>query len=415
MFGRMIATIALSFLLFNWLRPAAAEPMPGPAEMLWCGRQGAWQNITEDNIGLANADKKTVVIMDTGPCWWLAEGISSNTRIDLSKRTGGEYVWCSRILELLQKLGYNTVFTKTARAAEKFILAGQRQGTDHLLLVHWGYDALSSPEKYGNASLIRPPFREECLIMMWYYGIEVPRGLWPGDLKFYLAVYPHIFNSYTGLPQPPDCPVRSAEPSVPLKPSYGVVFGKFGVTAKVTLIPLLFRNASLWSSLSTRTHLVFVSCNDALAEALGLGINYRERYTCWTDLPERGSYHQLLWDAAFVIGLGTPELSPTPVEALWCRTPVIMPPGQHRYLSASAPSSQFHAVRSTQDVLVAVDKCLQTCSPIYQRNGTGVSVEKINRPCFGSPPPMDIDFSIDVVAPKLEKMLKERESQCIRS
>lgn len=67
-------------------------------DMLLCGSNGRWYRLSEHSIPLAASVTKTVIIHDSGPCWWPAEASAKNATIDLRDRSGGEVILVDAII-----------------------------------------------------------------------------------------------------------------------------------------------------------------------------------------------------------------------------------------------------------------------------------------------------------------------------
>lgn len=372
-----------------------------------------------DIPNLVNASNLTI-IFDIAPCWFMAEGARDPSKApQLHLTTGGEVIWCKNVLAILQQANRRALFVNDAAAFESLYVAARQARAKHVSLVHWGWNQLvmnQTVKPYGLAWL-RPPFREGCILQMGFFGTDRPVELHFSNMRNYITVYPNGHNTYSGLPAPEVCmaPARSNVSS--LRGPYGLVYGKWGITGDVSAILPMFRGEHLWRQVLKLTRIVFVRCTTPMVDALGIrryvfaSWERSTRVQCLNRVKQRPPYGELLQHASFVMGLGSPRLSPSPVEALYCKTPVISPASQHDFIASHASRPQFFDTATGDAVIAAVANVTAACTHFFVRAGEGFSKSS---PCFepGYRPPWQTALNSSHVLPQFEATLSQAEADC---
>ena len=321
------------------------------------------------NLGRIFSSSNSVIFFDVGPCWWAAVAYYDRSR------TGGELVWCQSILKLLLNNGYQVYVTNEPGILEAVVTAARTQLKNIVIVVHWGWRMISK----NNDGIINPLFGENCIIKMGYYGrhkCNLRDDLWPGDFAKYLAPFPSFNNTFSGFGnQFSSCSKGFSRNdselflSLTLTSSdeklfrvmydrsnpYGVVFGKWGTVVHAYQIHHMFRNKTVWTRISEVATVVVLQCHPSLFEALNTNDNTLRCLDFASIFRSSPFYDILIRRATFVLGLGAPFQSTTPLEALACGTTVILPRRQHPYLETrSLALPMLHIVANSEEMLRTV-------------------------------------------------------------
>ncbi len=333
--------------------------------------------------------ERNVVVFDTNPCFWAATAAyskhaHSNLTPDPRHTTGGEMIHCRKLFHLLHRMNRTITvlgdfdvlyhFTKVAVAARKPPVT-IRHGPDW-----WG--AHLGTQNQDGMNVLIPPFSEPCTMMLGYWVDDIadprhaPVSL--SDSSKIISSYYSKDKTFIGFERPARCPHKHG--SRPFNRSYVFVFGKVGTSMCATekILPI-FKNSSLWEVLVAQHMVVFVRCFPELPDHLGIELNRWKAWvrnghvTCLSALAEPVAYEDLLAYADVVMGLGCPVISPTPLQALYCQTPVIVAASQHWELTSVTGPPHAYNPRTTQDVLSAVQGVAEQCRVTFALGPGGVA------------------------------------------
>ncbi|KAG1678990.1 hypothetical protein FOA52_013053 [Chlamydomonas sp. UWO 241] len=376
---------------------ATAHPLIADATVSTLGRAAALRVVS-------NVSRIVVVVFDAapGPCVWAARGAIP------PGATGGEFVWCVSLLSrLLARRSVAALVTGCAPTAKAIVAYGRAHGSAVVTLAHWFAPWMGVPPVdriHGMEGPFHGSLGERCVLLMSFWnGFQVPMPGLPVAVQQAHVLTPWDYgggNTGTMLGLAAcTCDVGTAtlqdamaRPSSELGPpevaallqavsngtgAYGVVFGKWepGGTARVDRIPGFLRAPDSWEhALSHVDVLVFVSCADAMLSVVPVD---RARIVC---LPKAsalrrdpGLHTLLLREAAFVLGIGSPVLSPTPLTAICCNTSTILVKGQHAPLEAITLGKPCAGFAAVQDA-AGLEAALQFARPNHssaQRCGEG--------------------------------------------
>jgi hypothetical protein len=140
---------------------------------------------------------------------------------------------------------------------------------------------------------------------------------------------------------------------------YSFLIGKWGATAdKRRVHPMFLQNNKLWNYMTNQTNLVVLNCPDEFFEMSGATKN--SKIVCLdTESKFRTElYMHLVKNAQLVLGIGSPPLSPSPIEALSCSRPIVLASGMHYFVHQYVSEPAHYEVDSEEQVIRAFEEIL---------------------------------------------------------
>jgi hypothetical protein len=310
-------------------------------------------------------------VFGEGLCAQAARLHGAVDRYDLARQRGGEVLFCENAMALASAAGFAVVATPDAGRLGRLVLAMERAKAAPLVAMDGsvaglpGFNASSGTEHTRGLARVPPPLREQCYLQMGFWG---PHTAWPGSPRNFVTPYPHPSGGGAHVGVRADLCERTRGRRPALSPEdesllsqgggYALLYGKFSATANPEAAPAWVRGPGLWADVLARVGRVVVSdCTPGLARALGVELS---SFTCLHRAsPLRGAnLADLIERAHVVLGVGSPHLSPTPLEALACNTSVVLPRGQHPFLEENAGPPAFQAVGGASELLRAIEAAM---------------------------------------------------------
>mmetsp|Transcript_31656 Transcript_31656/g.77611 ORF Transcript_31656/g.77611 Transcript_31656/m.77611 type:complete len:583 (+) Transcript_31656:222-1970(+) len=319
---------------------------------------GGWCSVPSTRLSLI---RSRMVIINDGDCS-MVPSLGGVDRGLLSKKSGGEFLFCENVILLASAAGYVVSVMNNVQSLARLVGDLERASRPPLVILHNGAEHLPGINLTGpGLATLPPPFRTECFAKLGFWG--------PGTVKTsaaenYIMPFPMPPHSHSGVRS--DLCRRThgmrpnmiqADQEILSSSPFAILYGKFSAMKKPDMVHVWLRNGSLWDNMVARVRIIVTHCHPTLAVALRHSL---DSFVCLD--PEsalRGpNFADLLGSAEFVLGGGHPILSPTPLEALSCNTSVILPRGQHSFLETVGRKPAFYAVDNADELLAAVDEVL---------------------------------------------------------
>ncbi len=438
----ILTAFAMAFLLLLALLPAAASTtIVAPRNtintdniihnmLVRLAGSKLWRAVSNTHTASIAELRHSVVIFDEGPCFWLAYSLYNKDDPylagDPTQRAGMEIVSCQALLRILHRRMERTVVVSAdADAAKRLVRQATEAHNPPVVIIHWGVH--HTTRQINGYNVLQWPFNEACTFHYNCWGTLTAEGSKTGLISLanasqVLSIYPNAWNTAVGFARPKLCS-GCVNTKRPFDSTYVFVFGEWGEdSAQVSQINPVFKNATLWDRVVAKHVVVFVRCPDELPRAVGVrearwkAWVLRGRVVCLDTLPEHDvpSYETLLVHAEAVLGVGVPLQSPTPLQALHFRTPVILPPGQHYYIADTTQPPHAYIPESAEDALQAMGEIEEQCRVSFVSE-LGVRVRKVST-CFDNVrlPALDV-FDESIGLANLNAALSHVESECARS
>jgi len=371
-----------------------------------------------------DGDKPFVAVVDNFICGGYGACKGDIVCFGGYKKSGGEYRACERLLIMINNHGYDVMFfnTEIEFAVEYFQQLLHRKKPRIALGSNRGnIDQIPSVKKDG---MNRPlsPFSEQCMLMSSYWGKTAKRlKIWVGGVSRVVTPLPTPGNTFVGLKVDlcqrddlrPSGNVSEEDIYVPVSVQsstrqlmigdqgepYALLIGKWDSTGKVRHIHETFKKKKVWDYISNRTNLVVLDCTDEFLEVSNI---VAKNVIClYKDSDFRqAKYKSLVHHAQFVLGIGSPHHSPSPLEALSCSVPVILARDMHWYVESYVSKPAAFIVDTEEEVEYAVDSILSS-----NKNHTLSSLKKNSRDALHQ-------LTADVREPGLKALLEEVQAAC---
>jgi len=356
---------------------------------------GEWRACNVTSIGRSECDSDYLfgdvpflaLVEEIGPCQRYGDAMGDFTTGSFSQKTSGEAKLCARLTTNLNRLGYDVMYlTKSLPYAEWYFEQLYQQGKPRIAAFHrdTGKHKIRVIQTDTHAIPARP-FNHLCFLRVAYFGVEkyTKDQLWVGAESRYISAFPMGNNTHmgvdadichrddlqagqnsTGMVQ---LPISLNKTSRELMENdsgepYAFLIGKWGFkgTAKSDQVNQMFvNNTKLWDHVTTRTNLVMLNCPDEFFELTGAT---KSKFVCLNTESKfrKELYVQLVQNAQFMLGIGSPRISPSPIEALSCSRPVVLSRGMHRYLQKHIQEPDNSVVEKEEELLQAFEKILSS-------------------------------------------------------
>ncbi len=382
-----------------------------------------WMAVHNSRMDSILALPYNVLIYDCGPCFWAASAafnIKEGTVIpDPRQSSGGEVVHCRKLLALLHRIDRTVTVVAEFSFLETYVHKALTAGRPPVVIRHWCADM--GTKSLNGSNIVQLPFSEACTMQLLYGGNPNPmQASWGSvalnDPEKVISVYEREDgNTHIGFERPRMYPFATM--AMPFNRSYVFVFGKLGKPnqCRYESVRPLYKNQTLWELIIADYLVVFVLCPDKIADSLNVEIDTWNEWKrkgnvlCLDDLPSPVPYEQLLVYADAVIGMGCPFISPTPLQALYCQTSVVLPREQHWLVTDTTKSPHAFDPRTSQDVLDAL-QVIGKCEISYLPE-LNIRKRKINS-CFKQAPKLLQIFDEEEQADKLRGVIEKVEHEC---
>ncbi len=342
-----------------------------------------WTAVHKDESHTLMHLEHNVVVFDARPCFWAAAaayGSKHGTTLTPDPRhtTGGEIVHCRKLLHLLHRMHRTVTVVSDYFMLLNFTTEAVAAGKPPVTIRHFGAENGTKPHKGMN--VLMPPFAEPCALLLQFYGGDIkdpqrgPVSL--SNASKIISSYPYGNTTAIGFYRPAACPY--VPDKRPFNRSYIFAYGKADTEMFwLDMVLPQFKNSTLWEALIAKHAVVFVRCPSGLPGALSIDGERWKRWVakgeiiCLDALPEPVPYSTLLAYAEFIMGLGLPWHSPTPLEALYCQTSVLVTNYQHWYVKATTWPPHAYDPGSARDVLHAMHEIEAKCKVIFTREADG--------------------------------------------
>jgi len=333
-----------------------------------------------------DGDKLFVAVADTGPCAGYGSCRGDITCQGGYKSSGGEFRLCERLVSMVNHLGYDVLFFNEIEFATEYFQQLYIRDKPRIAVVHKGTRMIPSAADKDGVNRPLSPFSEQCMLGAHYWGAKSYKNfkLWPGGFSRFVTPFPVAGNTYVGskvdlcqrddLHPHGDGYAPKEDLSVPVSVDrstrqliidnqgepYAVLIGKWGGTGRINRIHDTFKNNSMvWDYITHQTNLVVLQCPD---EFLAATNTVERNFICLPQDSEfrKTKYKSLVKNAQFLLGIGSPLLSPSPLEALSCSVPVILTTGMHPYVDSHVPKPAAFIVETEEEVKQAVDSILSS-------------------------------------------------------
>ena len=335
-------------------------------------------------------EPRDILIHDSGPCFWVAQASFRHVG-RIATGTGGEFIWCLELMKNLMEQQKRRLFiTNDHHVADFITRKSSSEGHPIVAIHHWsaGLNMAHRWQTLWNLGMWYqfPTFlNHKCTLKMTFFGVSsLSKADASGEptlpsLDRYLVPFPHKsiagntvtgFNdlydvcSHPGLVEPAAHPPSLTDSDAKifqlLGTTYAIIYGKFNVDQDLREIHNFLRNRTMWENIHSKTKILVLKCHPNLFQCLDTEEDY---FICLDNdsvFKSPPYYNILLKSSTVLIGLGKPILSTSPLEALACNVPVLLPSGQHLFLDESAndDSTLYISANDANEMIAGLDKVL---------------------------------------------------------